>query len=275
MINNAYEGMLNIGEVEMRYIRFGKGTSDLIMIQGLNTNGLKGTGGMLARMYRSFAEKYTVTLFDRRENVPEGFTARQIAADIALGMEALKIKKADVFGISQGGMIAQYLAIDRPELVHRLVLAVTLSRNNPTAQAAIGRWIELTEEKNFRGLVADMAEKMYSEAYGKKLMALLPLMTAIQTPRDVDRFLILTKACLTCDTYEELDKIKCPTLVIGGAKDKIVTAEASEEIAGKLGCELYIYEEQGHAVYDEAKDFKKRVLEFFCEKKEVREIEHE
>lgn len=273
MHNDVREEMLEPGNVKMRCIRFGKGTSDLIMIQGLNTNGLKGTAGALARMYRLFAEKYTVYLFDRREDVFEGINVRQMAADIAMAMDTLHITKADILGISQGGMIAQYLAIDRPDLVRKLVLTVTLSRNNEITRETIGCWINYAEGKEFRRLVEDMTEKLYSETYVKKLKPLLSLLTAVQTPRNIERFLILTKACLTCNTYDELDKIKCPVLVIGGAKDKVVTAEASKEIAQKLGCEIYIYEELGHAVYDEAGDFKKRVLDFFCREEAARSEE--
>ena len=90
----------------------------------------------------------------------------------------------------------------------------------------------------------------------------MPLLTLLQKPKDVERFLALAKACLTCEAYEELDKIKCPVLVIGGRQDKVVTGEASVEIAEKLGCELYMYEDLGHAAYEEAKDFNRRVYEF-------------
>ncbi|MBQ1930537.1 MAG: alpha/beta hydrolase, partial [Lachnospiraceae bacterium] len=80
---------------------------------------------------------------------------------------------------------------------------------------------------------------------------------------DVPRFLTLTRACLTCDTYEQLDKIQFPVLVIGGGQDLLVTGEASVEMAEKLGCQIYMYEDLGHAAYEEAKDFNQRVLEFF------------
>ena len=52
-------------------------------------------------------------------------------------------------------------------------------------------------------------------------------------------------------------------MVIGGKQDKVVGGTASEEIAEKLGCEYYMYEELGHTVYEEASDFNKRVFEFF------------
>ena len=262
MLYNAKEQTLTIGNVQMDYITFGNGTKPLIMIQGLNTNGIKGAAVLLSFMYRIFAKEYKVYLFDRRKNLPENITVRELAADIALAMDTLGLKKADVFGVSQGGMIAQYLAIDRPDLVNKLVLAVTISRNNDTVEKVIGDWICMTEKEEWKVLVNDMAVKMYSDAYIRKYKMMMPLLTAMQKPKDVKRFLTLTKACLTCDAYEELDKIKCPVFVIGGKCDKVVTGEASEEIAEKLGCEIYMYEKLGHAAYEEAKDFNQRVLAF-------------
>ena len=262
MLYNAKEQTLTIGNVQMDYITFGNGTKPLIMIQGLNTNGIKGAAVLLSFMYRIFAKEYKVYLFDRRKDLPENVTVRELAADIALAMDTFGIKNADVFGVSQGGMIAQYLAIDRPDLVNKLVLAVTISRNNDTVEKVIGDWICMTEKEEWKALVNDMAVKMYSDAYLRKYKMMMPLLTAMQKPKDAKRFLTLTKACLTCAAYEDLDKIKCPVFVIGGKCDKVVTGEASEEIAEKLGCEIYMYEKLGHAAYEEAKDFNQRVFEF-------------
>ena len=65
------------------------------------------------------------------------------------------------------------------------------------------------------------------------------------------------------NSYMELDKILCPTLVIGGDCDRIVGGDASRELADRIkGCELFIYNSLGHAAYEEAKDFNKRVLDY-------------
>ena len=265
MLYNAKELRLELDNLKTDYITFGKGTKPLIMIQGLNTRDIKGAADSLAYMYRIFAKEYKVYLFDRRENVTEGLTVRELAADIATAMDALGISNADVFGVSQGGMIAQYLAIDRPDLVHKMVLAVTLSKNNETVETVVNDWIRMTEQGDMKRLVEDMALKLYSEAYVKIYRPFLPLLTLLQKPKDVKRFIILAKACLTCNTYEELEKIQCPVLVLGGGKDLVVTGEASVEMAEKLGCKLHIYEELGHAAYEEAADFNRRVYDFFME----------
>lgn len=93
----------------------------------------------------------------------------------------------------------------------------------------------------------------------------MPLLALLQKPKDADRFVSLAKACLSCDTYDDLDKIKCPVLVLGGRQDKIVTGAASEEIAQRLGCDLHMYDDMGHAAYEEAKDFNRVVYAFLKE----------
>ena len=162
-------------------------------------------------------------------------------------------------------MIGQYLAIDRPDLVNKLVLAVTRSRNNDTAGGVIDSWIKMMKAGDMKGFVTDMAVKMYSREYVKRYKLFMPLLTIMQKPRDIERFTILAKACLTCNAYEELEKIKCPVFVIGGSEDQVVGAKASEEIAEKLGCRIHMYEDLGHAAYEEAEDFNKRVYDFLKE----------
>lgn len=265
MIYNAKELKLEVQNMVFDYITFGNGTKPLVMIQGLNTRGIKGAAIPLAFMYRIFTKDYRVYLFDRRPVVQDGITVRDMASDIALAMDALGIKNADVIGVSQGGMIAQYLAIDRPDLVKKLVLAVTLSKNNDTVTQVVNHWIELAELGKMRELVANMAEKMYSDAYIKRYRPLLPLLTIFQKPKDVQRFVTLAKSCLTCNTYDELEKIQCPVFVLGGRQDKVVTGTASEEIAEKLKCNIHMYETLGHAAYEEAKDFNQIIYEFLSE----------
>ena len=54
----------------------------------------------------------------------------------------------------------------------------------------------------------------------------------------------------------------CPVFVLGGAQDKVVTGRASEEIAEKLNCDLFMYPDLGHAAYVEANDFNGRIWDF-------------
>lgn len=263
MLYNLKKETVNIDNTTMDYIVFGKGKKPLIIIPGLSLNRVKGAGASLAYMYRIFAKEYRVYIFDKKEMIAEEYTIKEIAKDTAYAMKILGISKAYVFGVSQGGMVAQYLAIDYPELVEKLVLGVTLSKQNEIVKNAVEKWIQFAGNGDLDSFVEDMLVKMYSPQYIKKYRMLIPLMIRMSKKADLRRFVILAKSCLTFDTYEELYKIKCPVLVLGGKQDKVVTGKASEEIAEKLGCEIYMYEELGHAAYEEAKDFNKRIYNFF------------
>lgn len=265
MLFDAKEWVIELPGRRMNCIAFGKGERPLVMIQGLGTRGIKGTALPMAYMYRLFARDFRVYMFDRRENAEKGVTVRDFAADIAGAMDLIGIKNADVLGVSQGGMIAQYLAIDRPDLVRKMVLALTLSRNNTVVEEVIRNWIEMTQRGDMKTLVADMADRMYTGAYVRRYKALMPLLTILQKPKDPARFITLAEACLTCNTYEELVHIACPVLVIGARQDKVVTGEASLELAGRLQCRLHMYENLGHAAYEETKDFKQLVYDFLIE----------
>lgn len=265
MFYNAKNGNIKMGNTDMDFISFGKGGKNLIMIPGLG-DGLRTVKGMaatLAMMYKKFAKTHKVYVLSRKNHLENGYLTRDMAADYKTSMMLLGISNADIMGISQGGMIAQYIAIDYPEFVDKLILAVTLSKQNETVQKVVGNWIKMAESKDYKGIFTDTAEKSYTEKRLKKYRPLYPLLSRIGKPKDFGRFIIQATACISHNAYNELDKIKCRTLVIGVEDDKVVGVNSSEEIAAKTESSvLIIYKDFGHGVYEEAKDFNRRVLEF-------------
>lgn len=243
-------------------VRFGTGERALVMLPGLTLRGVRESAYPLAWMYRAFAKAYTVYVLDKKDPIPPGYTIRDMAADAACAMGRLGLPQADMLGISQGGMIAQELAIRYPGLVRRMVLGVTASRPNAAMEAAVAGWIEKAEQGRWADMASGILEQTYSPAYVKKYRLLLPLLSRLGKPQKAGRFIAMAKACLTCGSYPELHKIACPVLVIGAKQDQVVTGRASEEIAERLPCEIYMYEGLGHAAYDEAQDFNQRVLGF-------------
>ncbi len=277
MFWNAKGGRIHIEDTDMDYITFGQGDDVLVMIPGLG-DGLTTVKGMalpLAYTYRMYAKDYRVYIFSRKNHLEKyveknaektmnkGYSTRDMAEDLAFGMQTLGITRAKVLGVSQGGMIAQYLAIDHPELVDRLVLAVTLSRPNETVRHVVDSWIRFARRGDYRALMIDTAEKSYSENYLRRYRRLYPLLANIGKPKDFSRFIVQAASCAQHDAYESLHDITCPTLVIGGGKDQIVTGASSMETAEQItGSELYLYRDLGHAAYEEANDFNSRVIAF-------------
>ena len=261
---NARNGHIKLRDLDIDYIRFGNGSKTLVVIPGVG-DGLRTVKGMAlpyAVRYRSLADDFTVYLFSRREELKPGMTTRDMAEDQNRAMKALGMSQVSVVGISQGGMIAQWIAIDHPERISRLILAVTLSRPNETVKRVIGGWITMAQAGDYKGIRIDIAEHSYTEAWLRKTRKLYQLMGTVGKTKSFDRFIIQAESCLTHDAYEMLPRIICPTLVIGGTNDRIVTGEASREIADQIsGSRLKMYPGIGHGLH-ETPDFLEQVKQY-------------
>ena len=265
MFYSAKNGSIPIAGTEMDYVSFGRGTEPLVILPGLSDglHTVKGTAAAKALSNRAFAREYRVYILSRRNALPEGFTTRDMAGDAAYAMRQLGIARANVLGISQGGMISQYLAIDHPELVKKLVLAVSLCRPNDTVRTTIPRRIVWAKAGDYRSIVLDTIQTSISPALLKLCRLAFPFLGRTGAPKSFDRFLIHANACVTHDASAELSRIACPTLVIGGDSDRNVGPGTSEELAERIpGSTLHIYPGLGHAAFLEAKDFKTQVLRF-------------
>jgi len=256
---------LMLDGTEMDYIRFGSGEKTLIMLPGLGDglHTVKGTALFMALLYRGFGKSYTVYAFSRKNKMPEGCSTRDMAADVGKAMELLGIEKAHVFGVSMGGMIAQHLAADHPELVDRLVLTVTCPCTNPILNDAVSLWITQAEAGDHRALTDSNLRLIYSDKYYRANKWLTPLVGLITRPKSYERFLIMARACLSHNAVENLPRIKAETLIIGGEKDRTLGGEASRQLHSLIPhSELHIYPKGCHGLYEEEKDFNKRVLDF-------------
>lgn len=262
---NMENGSLKLSDTDMDYIRFGSGKRVLLMLPGLG-DGLrtvKGTALTMALLYRAYGKEYTVYMFSRKTRLAEGCATRDMARDQKEAMDALGIAGADLFGVSMGGMIAQHFAADYPERVRKLVLAVTSAQPNPILTESVEEWIRLAREDDYTALMDSNIRRIYSDAYYRKNRRWIPLMAKLTKPASFDRFLLQAQACLTHDSFDCLPHIQAPTLVIGGEQDQVLGAEASREIAERIpNAQLHLYADYGHGLYEEAKDFNRRVLAF-------------
>ena len=269
MLFNAKNENIRFNGHDCDYISFGSGSDVMIMLPGVG-DGFKTAKGVaipFSIMYRCFAKDFKVFVFSRRNRMLKGFTTKDMADDLDAIMKKLGIGSAHVFGVSQGGMIAQQLALRHPDKVKSLVLAVTASRPNDIMKDSLETWLRMADKDDYKGIMLDTAERSYTGAYlerGRKMNNLL----ALAKPKDYSRFRILCESCLEHDTYDNLNKINCPSLIIGADRDMVLGGEASEELAERIpGAELYMYEGYSHGVYEQAKDFNGRVLKYLLKQK--------
>lgn len=274
-MNTVTIGRASVRGIEMDYARFGSGTRQMVILPGVSLRGVVGTAAQaLADAYARFGETRTVWLFDRAAELPEGCPVEKMAEDTAAVMGSLGVADADVFGASQGGMIALCLAAEHPELVRRAAICSCSAAANDVSSARLGGWIDLARQcldapsGGAAMLLAwDFVENVYSAATCARFGHDIVAANCAPTREELRRFIVQCAACNTFDFRRDAARVSCPVLVVGSEGDRVLTPEASRELAALLGLStdgFYMYgAEFGHAVYDEAPDFKERLSAFF------------
>ena len=183
-----------------------------------------------------------------------------MSEDTLAAMKKVGIRQANIMGISLGGMIAEEMAIKHPEDVESIIMCSAASRVKD--KTIFETWKKYAGERDLDKLMLSFGESVYTPAVYEQFKDAILASGQGASELDYENFIISNDAIIDFDVYDELDRISCPVYVIGASEDKVLGAEASKEMAEKIGCDCYIYEGYGHAAYDEAPDYKERVKNF-------------
>ena len=195
---------------------------------------------------------------------PAPYTTAGLAADAVALLDALEIDRADVFGMSLGGMIAQELALGWPDRVDRLVLGCThcgLAHATPPAREAGLAFAMETD---------DWAERMRALAPfafapgvdGELLRGFIEKKSA--DDQDLDGYRAQIAAVLSHDAYDRLPQIRRPTLIITGDSDRVIGAPNSEVLHERIpDSRLEVIDDAGHLFFIEQPDQTVELLDRF------------
>lgn len=235
-----------------------------MILPGMSIQPVSLSADAVAASFAGFAEEYTVTCFDRREEMPANYTVEEMAEDVAVCMRALGIAGADVFGTSQGGMMTLSLAARHPALVRKAVLGSAHARGCESFFAWMRRWLGFAEAGDRVSLHRDFTRAVYSEQTQKQFAAFFAATENTGTREELAQFAVQARASLAFDGAALPAKVTCPILVMAAEGDRVIPWQYGKEIAdGAAGRAFYLYgKEYGHAVYDEAPDYRDRMLKF-------------
>ena len=105
-----------------------------------------GSADAVINAYAPLTEDFTVYVFDRRKDLPEVYSMEEMARDTEEAIKALGINHVDIFGASQGGIIAMEIAANNPKLVDTLVLGSTTSEVTEEQFQLFDNWIKVASE---------------------------------------------------------------------------------------------------------------------------------
>jgi pimeloyl-ACP methyl ester carboxylesterase len=232
--------------------RFGNGRGRVIVLQGMQFENRSLSGlplRFLRRLYRALEADYTIDVVGRRPDLPEGCTLRDMSNDYATMMREELQGPVDLIGLSTGGLIAQHLAAEHPDLVRRLILHSSAYRLSDEAKQLQVRVGELAREHRWREAYAALLAFMSPRRGGGVAVRLVAPFGGLLFGRPTDHsdLLVTYEASNEHDFKDRLAEIKAPTLVVAGDRDPFYTPALFRETAeGIPKARLILYEGVGH-----------------------------
>jgi pimeloyl-ACP methyl ester carboxylesterase len=229
--------------------------------------------GFLVGLKR-LTQNFTIYLMSRRPNMPTGYTARDMSNDFAQMVRADIGVPVHMMGMSSGGSSAMHFAVDHPDLVDKLVLAMTGYRLNENGKEVAAIWRDLALAGDWTALYqrmgVDVAEGPTPEWVTRLMMRLFGK-ALLGTPKSGSDFAIVLDSDINLDVVDRLPLIRQPTFVIGGENDPFYGADNIRETARLIpNAELCLLKNGGHAVVKtQTKPFEQAILNFLQRKIEL------
>jgi pimeloyl-ACP methyl ester carboxylesterase len=227
------------------------------------------------RVVDGIAAKRRVITFDNRGvGASSGSTPTSIeemASDAVTFIRALGLDQVDLLGFSLGGMIAQVIARQQPQLVRKMIIAGT----GPAGGEGIDKVTRITYLDITRGLLTRQDPKQFlfftrtpnGRRAGKEFLARLEERTDHRDKAiSVRSFRAQLKAIHRWGEQQPADLagIYQPVLVMNGESDRMVPTKNTVDLDRRLpNSQLVVYPDAGHGgVFQFHEDFVKRALEF-------------
>ena len=236
------------------------GATPLVLIHGF-------TGGRIdwADVIDDLAADRRVVAWDHRGHSdstntgdPSTYTFDQLVADARSALDALELDRFHLLGHSMGGIVAQKLVLEHPELVESLILMDTL------AEPALGLsrdWIEKTVSVGREQGMATVADFMASFTESSSVAPEADRSRIAARNRhklanmDVEAFASLGQELRSFPSLlPRLGAINCRTTVLVGELD-VGLRDASDDIAKAIpGAELVVIDGAAHCPQEERRD---------------------
>lgn len=252
----------------IEYFRFGnRNGQTLVILPGVSLKSVMNSAQAVVGAYGTLAEDYNIYLFDYVKEMPEGYSAEDMADDLLNALYEIREYPVIIMGVSLGGMAAMNAAVSSPALVKALVLCSAASSIQDRDLTVIETWKRLAEERNTEELMKSFGENVYTPEFYEKYRDSILASGEGADEQDYQRFITSLDAVMNFDMSYRIGDIECPVFVLGAAEDRVLGSQAAEELMEQLHCEGYIYEGKGHGVYDEAPDYQIRIRKFLKEVK--------
>lgn len=238
-------------DAEIYYETSGEGEEWVTLING-HTRSIKDFAMMRKSINNAGFSVLTVENRGAGKTRVQGpFSIEDMTQDIVAVWDLLGIKKSAVVGISMGGVIAQILALSGTGVVTKLVLVSTAHDRKYIQSPGVG-WGSTLDS------VVERLSFFFADSFIAGNMLLIKAM-AKTILKQIESGDFSKKSELQSAALRELTgsspihDIGCPTLIIHGAEDKIISADVAKDMAADINAsKLVIFNRVGHLLLAEA-----------------------
>jgi len=221
-----------------------------------------------------YAKSFTCISVDLRgtgeTDKPEGtYTTEVLADDVAAFMQALKIEKAHIAGLSLGAAVGAWVAAKYPARVLSLSLHSAWTKTDPFLETVVGGWQVMA--KALASVPEMVIRGIFPWCFTPELYAARPdyiesLANFVRSrpAQPLKAFLQQADAVMRHDVESQLDRITAPTLISFGRHDALTSTRFAAPMAHKIRrSELVIFEGCAHAaLYENVQEFNEKTLQF-------------
>jgi len=141
---------------------------------------------------------------------------------------------AHIVGLSVGGMIAQNLALARPDLVRSLTLVDTTSTFSDAVRTALLDRARLTRTEGMGAILQQTLERWFTADFIKRRPDVIDRVTRTLLADNPDIHAGMWEMIATLDTAPRLASLDRPTLVVVGEHDPTTPVAASRALAESI-----------------------------------------
>ncbi|MND64426.1 3-oxoadipate enol-lactonase 2 [compost metagenome] len=220
----------------------------------------------------AFTQHFQVLRYDTRGHgqsvVSEGpYSIEQLGRDVLALLDALDIAKASFCGLSMGGLIGQWLAINAPERIQRLVLCNTAAKiGSPDVWNPRIDTVLASGAQAMRDLRDASISRWFTPEFAESQPAKVEPIVGMLAQTSPEGYAANCAAVRDADYREQLGSISAPTLVVCGSGDPVTTTEHGRFMQERIrGAELVEFH-AAHLSNVQAGDaFSRRVLDFLTQ----------
>ena len=236
---------VQLADGELNYLLEGPADAPVLVL----SNSLGTDLHMWDNQIPAFTEHFRVLRYDTRGHgqslVTEGpYSIEQNGRDVLALLDALDIQQVHFCGLSMGGLIGQWLAINAPQRLHRVVLCNTAAKiGSPEV------WDPRIETVLRDGPAAMVAlrdasiARWFTPEFANREPARVEPVVGMLAQTSPQGYAANCAAVRDADYREQIASIKLPVLVVCGTQDAVTTPEhgrfMSERIEGAQQVDLH------------------------------------